>query len=267
MLRHLKARKYIIALVVIFGGAVFVSHQYQSVRKQCQTECNQVKPVSVTASSSTENCNKCEENVEQRFPSWYRLFGWPEGITAWAILLTLLAIAEQTVETRNAAQAARDSIRLQESAMEQWIEVTNWRSQLGDLLPESYDSQYLLLEVDVVNNTSFPITLKRAEMDFINTGDGSSRTYFAGEDAFLAPKVPHVVTVAINIDRKQMSEYPRGGIGVNVAGHFCHIGALKKPVAQELKGLLVCRQTETVFNTEIHMNPKRQEPAGDQNAN
>jgi hypothetical protein len=40
---------------------------------------------------------------------WYGFFRWPNGTTAWAIILTLIAIAEQTKQTRKAAEAGRIS--------------------------------------------------------------------------------------------------------------------------------------------------------------
>ena len=42
--------------------------------------------------------------------SWYGFFRWPNGTTTWAIVLTLLAIAERTRETAIAAKAAADNI-------------------------------------------------------------------------------------------------------------------------------------------------------------
>ena len=50
-------------------------------------------------------------------PWWHKLIAWPEGITAWLIMLTLGAIVWQSWETRKAASAAQDSIRTQEKAM------------------------------------------------------------------------------------------------------------------------------------------------------
>jgi hypothetical protein len=56
--------------------------------------------------------NNSPENVpspEQKAPSWcgwFDFFRWPNGTTAWAIILTLIAIAEQTGQTRKAADAA-----------------------------------------------------------------------------------------------------------------------------------------------------------------
>jgi hypothetical protein len=38
-------------------------------------------------------------------PRHFEIFAWPEGVTAWALLLTLVVIAWQSVETRAAAKA------------------------------------------------------------------------------------------------------------------------------------------------------------------
>ena len=50
-----------------------------------------------------------KENSQRNFPRWHPFFAWPEGITAWAIFLTLMAIAEQTKETAKAAKASQKS--------------------------------------------------------------------------------------------------------------------------------------------------------------
>ena len=54
----------------------------------------------------------------QQFPGWYRLFTWPEGITTWAIILTLLAIAEQTAYTARAAEGSQASAEAGKRAAE-----------------------------------------------------------------------------------------------------------------------------------------------------
>jgi hypothetical protein len=97
-------------LGLIFAGAIHVSHEYQSARRQCDKECGQVNPKNVAPSASTKNCDECQEGAERNFPSWYRLVSWPEGIGAWVVLLTLMAIAEQTNQTRRAAEAAESSV-------------------------------------------------------------------------------------------------------------------------------------------------------------
>jgi hypothetical protein len=106
MLRRIALWKYGIAVVFILGCCVCVSHQDQETRDQYEQKCNQLNAVAVSPSSHYEDCDKGAENAARHQPRWYRVFGWPEGITTWAILLTLLSIAEQTIQTKKAARAA-----------------------------------------------------------------------------------------------------------------------------------------------------------------
>lgn len=64
------------------------------------------QPVSVAQNDSgTHN-----ENARAQNPNgWHKFIAWPEGITTWAIMLTLGAIAWQAWETRKAARAAATS--------------------------------------------------------------------------------------------------------------------------------------------------------------
>lgn len=57
------------------------------------------------ASKGTKNTDK-----PQHPPSWIETFTWPDGVTAWALLLTLLVIAWQSAETRAAAIATEASV-------------------------------------------------------------------------------------------------------------------------------------------------------------
>lgn len=116
ILARVLAWKYLIAVAVIFGCAVFVSHQYQRSRRQCAEKCEQGNPFPGTRSSATKSCDQCEQVAERYLPRWYRLFAWPEGVTTWAVLLTLLAIAEQTYHTRRAAEATESSVRASDKA-------------------------------------------------------------------------------------------------------------------------------------------------------
>jgi hypothetical protein len=253
MLRRLLAWKYLVGVVLILGSAVYVSRQYQETRQQCEQKSCQVNNIAMAPLGHRQDCDECEQDAERHFPSWYRVFSWPDGIGAWAILLTLLAIAEQTSQTARAVEAARDSIRLQEAGLRQWIELSNWR---GHLVEDNREETILLVEVDILNKTNSPLTLKKAEIDFTNTGDKSTRTYYAGEDVFLTPTQPYKVTVAISVSGIQILQFPLGGIGIKIVGRFLHIGVLPNAVSQELTGLLICQALGTHFEPEIHMNPK-----------
>jgi len=192
---------------------------------------------------------------------------WVQAIAAVVVVaftfVTLIVLFVYAYDTHTLAKTSvdqaehmRDALSLQERAMEQWIELSNWRSQLFRLPSQKIPNPYLVVEVDIVNKTNFPVTLKKAEIDFINTGDRVKRTYFAGDDTFLTPSAPHVVVVAAELTEQQVSQFPLDGIGIQIAGRFNHIGALKKLVTQEVSGLLVCRESETTFLPQIPMNLK-----------
>jgi len=138
MLRRILALKYIIAVAVVLGFCLYVSHEDQKAREQYEQECNQFNAGSVTPAPHSEDCDKGAENAARHLPRWYRMFGWPEGITTWAILLTLLALAEQTSQTRRAADATADaanaaygSVRFAEAQWKLMIEEKRARLDLS----------------------------------------------------------------------------------------------------------------------------------------
>lgn len=120
-MRRAEYWKYVMAIAVIWTCAIYVSHQYAKVRKQCEETCRHVRTVAVPSVAHEKTCNECEQDAERNFPTWYRLFSWPEGITTWAIVLTLIAIAEQTSQTRKAAEAALLNARAVINAERPWI--------------------------------------------------------------------------------------------------------------------------------------------------
>jgi hypothetical protein len=83
--------------------------------------------------------NQHEAQSSQQAPWWYQFLTWPGGITTWAILLTLEAIAWQSFETYRSAQAARKaaeaSLRLTEhteKAERAWLII---RSSMDGYVP------------------------------------------------------------------------------------------------------------------------------------
>jgi hypothetical protein len=101
-----------VVVIAILAGAGFVSSRYQRTSQKCEKECNDINPPTTAPSGTTGDCySKCEQDAERNLPSWYRIFVWPQGIEALAILLTLLVIAEQTFHTRRSADAAKKSAK------------------------------------------------------------------------------------------------------------------------------------------------------------
>lgn len=94
--------KYVAIFAVIFGVTVFVSVEN---RRDAQRAA---QPINASTSPSAHDDHPQEnaKKSEPASPRWFGFFNWPEGITAWAIFLTLFAIAEQTKQTKKAAEAA-----------------------------------------------------------------------------------------------------------------------------------------------------------------
>jgi uncharacterized repeat protein (TIGR01451 family) len=109
-------RKYLAILALIFALAIYVSIQNRrSTAKATQQGAPPTNTI-IAAESHDDQSDNHTSNTERNSPTWYRLFAWPEGITTWAIILTLLAVAEQARESAKATQAVRDSLPHQERA-------------------------------------------------------------------------------------------------------------------------------------------------------
>jgi hypothetical protein len=98
--------KYIVALTILLIMCAYVSGQY---KQDAENATNEAQPPVQEAQSTTnyEQSKSNDGNSKRHAPGWYSLFVWPDGITVWALMLTLVVIAEQTSETRRSADAAK----------------------------------------------------------------------------------------------------------------------------------------------------------------
>jgi hypothetical protein len=106
MLKRLALKYWPMVLLVTLIGAVLYMSRYAENRKAEHQENAQVGgPNAVIPPNgngqSTQNANK-----PHQYPNWIDTFTWPEGATTWALFLTLIVIAWQSTETRDAAKAA-----------------------------------------------------------------------------------------------------------------------------------------------------------------
>jgi hypothetical protein len=103
--------KYLALFVVIFGLAVYVS-----VQDECATQ--QSIQTSAQLANGTASAKAGEKQPQENLPDigrfkriCFSFFRWPNGTTAWAIILTLMALVEQTSQTRKAAEATQEAVR------------------------------------------------------------------------------------------------------------------------------------------------------------
>ena len=106
MLKSLASKYWPMVLLAILIVAVFCTSRYAENRKE-NSQAN-VQASSPKASISPSDAGKSAQNAykPEHYPSWADTFTWPEGATVWALFLTLMVIAWQSTETRDAAKAA-----------------------------------------------------------------------------------------------------------------------------------------------------------------
>ena len=103
-------RYWITGIIVVVIGIVFVAHkQHDAAEKYKRHRAEYCSALGSTPQQKKE-CIEKRTSARDYLPWGYDLVGWPEGITTWAILLTLGAIIWQSSETRKAARAAEKSV-------------------------------------------------------------------------------------------------------------------------------------------------------------
>lgn len=218
----------------------------------------------VGTAEQKKSCTEETASARDYLPWGYELVAWPEGIGAWVLILTGAAIGWQSWETRKSAQAARDSIRLQELAMQQWVVLNNWRSEIfttnGLLYADGSPRHRLRIRVDIVNPSTAPLTLTEATIVF-HLPINAPSTYGTPEDHFLTPNAPYTVDVALDIGAGFVESFKVGIVTCRIEGKFIHIGSLKRSAVQDMSGILVCSNYGTNFESEMPMHPKEQTPS------
>jgi hypothetical protein len=161
-------------LAILGGGALIVAAILMAVYYQQRNAIGEgyyIKCVQASEPTPATNSLACKiypsENADQGRPKpqwWNVLIAWPEGITAWLLLLTLGAIFWQAWVTRKAAQSAEKQIALQTSAMRQWINVV----PLGINIPRTLENPCeITLQFEVLNKTDYLVTIKGIEFELI----------------------------------------------------------------------------------------------------
>jgi hypothetical protein len=99
--------------------------KYERAREDEQRNTTRLAGPANVAQSQGNNPANQSCDCTHKSPCWYVLLAWPEGMTVWVVILTFAVIGWQADETRKSAEATvesakamRDSIRLQEKAME-----------------------------------------------------------------------------------------------------------------------------------------------------
>jgi hypothetical protein len=210
--------------------------QQDARRSQRDAKLANVPPTPITNNQATIYYEQPRENKPQ---GWHKFFAWPEGITVWAIMLTLGAIIWQAWETRKAAQAARDGIRLQETAYYQWLELVNWRNDL------SVVRGTIRVNLDILNPTDYPLTLKSVNIKF--GLDGKRESHLVCKDQRVPPKNPIDMYLDVAVNEEQEPAFFHDSYSFPIVFSAVFVDVLGKTVSQVITGAVICGSEKTSF--------------------
>lgn len=91
---------------VVLGLSIYVAIQSQRATERASQQAAQPSNSEVASGTGNNQPQGSAKRPSRNLPGWYGFFAWPDGMTTWAILLTLFAIAWQSNETKKAAEAA-----------------------------------------------------------------------------------------------------------------------------------------------------------------
>jgi hypothetical protein len=229
-----------------------VSPQNSSRDRQDKGQAPPPPSVTIEDNSSRQTQADCPT---QKSPESHAGVEWSNWALVFVGAITFIAVGIQANESRRATKAMRDSIRLQERAMEQWVVLDNWKCEIHT----AHGMHIVSISVELINQTDFPLVLKSGELEFKNPMLGAPNAFMwgAGQDTFLPPKIPYVIPAAVSITGDQAQAFSIDKfVPIRVAGMFLHIGALKRLTPQEVLGTLLCRHSGPKFEAETHMNPQ-----------
>ncbi|HZP04586.1 MAG TPA: hypothetical protein VFB43_06770 [Terracidiphilus sp.] len=112
MLKRLALKYWPIAMLSILIIAVLCMSRYAENRKAERQNNAQGSSPSTVISPNGNGQGTQNANEPHQYPRWIDTFAWPDGVTAWALLLTLIIIGWRSIETRDAAEAANRGLEI-----------------------------------------------------------------------------------------------------------------------------------------------------------
>lgn len=245
--------KYLVILVVFLGFAfVIARHDEDAAFKSAQEPASQGNPA-VAGVPDKDHPQNHKNDTAWDSPCghiFHSSFRWPEGITVWAIILTLLAISEQTKHTAKAAQATAKSadatkiaaeaslasVKLQELNFRQWVEIDDWENATRRGFP-NVKSPMVGIRFKVGNTTERPLTLT----EVTTKHSGLTEQFSPGK--LIPPHEGCPVDVVLRLDiPDDLDAYWKNGYATGVAVDVIYEDILGKRRTQHFLYFIQCSQ-------------------------
>ena len=148
-------KKYLGMAFFLLFVSVLVSIKHQQYADNSATNGgNQSIPVSSeNAPATKDESQKSKESLHPWWAQAYVLIGWPNGITVWALLLTMAVIAVQTMETRKATESAGKQLAFQQEVLRPRLKITNFTRNTFN---EAMAGEWVFVNMEISDSGGFP---------------------------------------------------------------------------------------------------------------
>ncbi len=238
-----------LAVIAVLLLAILCVSQYAESTKQRYEESHcQIK----TASVAEDKDHKPGDQTDCPYkpPVWSKYVTFPEGLGAWAVILTLLAIVWQSIETRDAASASRDSLKIQEAEFVQWIDIGEWSieydrstyqwSKSGPQIFNHPGEMKVRLSFPLFNNTARPLFIKSVRTLLAIGAEKVFKTFSTEESITVPPKDEYRVVIDMTLDKEQVTGYIAYTLSIEAVVQVNFSNALHKPDYAGFRRLVMC---------------------------
>ena len=114
-------RKVSLGFILVLLLSVFITSEKEKHAHDADAQANSCGNATIAPVNGPQAQKNCAD-AQRYTPSWefavtYRILGWPEGITAWALFSTLVVIGWQSHETRRSAAATEKAAAATEKSV------------------------------------------------------------------------------------------------------------------------------------------------------
>lgn len=149
-------KKYVGTVLLLFMISILVSfkHEYYANDSAKDGDNKSLAVPTNNAPQGKGKSSQADDNTKRWWERGYLFFGWPDGITIWALILTMVVIAEQTMETRKAAENAGRALVFQQETLRPRLKINEF---VNNVLHEAVEKgEWVFVNMKISNSGGLP---------------------------------------------------------------------------------------------------------------
>jgi hypothetical protein len=236
--------------VMLFCISVRVSGQPNQTSNSKDRNPDPKCPASISSEDHSVT-NYYPQKAEADPPKWYTPFERPDWWLVVIAAATGLAIAYQAREMKRATEAMKESTKLQEIGLRQWVDVENWEIRAaeyvvyqmaarGRTILSRPDKVTIDIMFDVVNSSPRPLTVQQVIADVHVAGRKDWQNVISDDTRLLAPEGKRPVILAVTLIGDEIDRYILDDLMISINGRVFFKDGLGKINDQPVGNVGTC---------------------------